>query len=554
MRLHLIITFISSLIAGNCFSQKNDSYRETIHLHLNSHFYVTGETVLFTVYCQHDAELSQLSSIAYVELVDAELKPVFQTKVKLERGIGSGDFFLAGKFPSGNYTIIAYTRWMRNSSKAIFFRDEITVVNPLSVSMKDSAHETKPASHDIVLSNVDSSPVTIIPEKSNYGFREKVVLTFEQKDTLHVRWFSVSVRPWETPRSSRFQKQQTSVNSVGGERDTKALPDMRGELLSGIVRNRQTGLPQSNVFVSLSSPAKDFMFLISKTNDQGRFYFNANANASDKLFFDLLNSTDDVEFVVDQEFLNSYADFAPSPFVLTKENMLSAQKRLIHSQIENAFYEVKKDSVRSESDGRFFGVPEKIFILRQYTSFPTMEDVFREIIPDIVVKKRGERFSLVLISSLTSYRFENAPFMLIDGVYVKDANIIMAINPNDVAQVALKTRRYYYGGVRFDGIISVETYDGNAKALMNREIVEHTPILKSKVFYFPEYDSAHDLSRIPDYRTQLYWNPLIKLSGESTFVSFYTGDVAGEFSIEVHGITDTGEVFEVRDKISIRNK
>src|SRR5688572_23712177 len=113
MRTYLGLTTILVFALCNCVAQTTP-LRESIGMHLNTHLFVTGETVLFTIHCKTGEKLSELSSVAYVEVINNELTPVFQFKIKLDHGVGYGDFFLTGKIPSGNYTIIAYTRWMRN--------------------------------------------------------------------------------------------------------------------------------------------------------------------------------------------------------------------------------------------------------------------------------------------------------------------------------------------------------------------------------------------------------------------------------------------------------
>ena len=60
-----------------------------------------------------------------------------------------------------------------------------------------------------------------------------------------------------------------------------------------------------------------------------------------------------------------------------------------------------------------------------------------------------------------------------------------------------------------------------------------------------------------DYRTTLYWEPNINITdSESADVSFFTGDLSGEYLIKVEGITMDGrpvstiESFNVSEKIS----
>jgi hypothetical protein len=60
-------------------------------------------------------------------------------------------------------------------------------------------------------------------------------------------------------------------------------------------------------------------------------------------------------------------------------------------------------------------------------------------------------------------------------------------------------------------------------------------------FYSPKYDVADDRHGLPDNRTTLYWNPLVKVdnSGSAT-VSFYTSDVNSKYRVVMEGITPDG--------------
>ena len=63
-------------------------------------------------------------------------KSVLRYKFQLENGIGDGSFALSENFISGNYTLRAYTQWMRNEGPDAFFEQGITIVNTLNEAAK----------------------------------------------------------------------------------------------------------------------------------------------------------------------------------------------------------------------------------------------------------------------------------------------------------------------------------------------------------------------------------------------------------------------------------
>ncbi len=70
--------------------------QENVFLHFNTSLLVSGESIYYKIYCLNGKteKLSTLSKMAYVELIDSDYKSIFKHKIKLEDGVGFGDFFI----------------------------------------------------------------------------------------------------------------------------------------------------------------------------------------------------------------------------------------------------------------------------------------------------------------------------------------------------------------------------------------------------------------------------------------------------------------------------
>lgn len=113
------------------FSEKN--LQEKLYLHADRNFYLAGDIVWCKLYVT-DASLHKpmtISKIAYVELLDELHVPVLQTKLSLLNGNGNGSLQLPVTIKSGNYTLRAYTNWMKNAGADYFFEKQLTIVNTL---------------------------------------------------------------------------------------------------------------------------------------------------------------------------------------------------------------------------------------------------------------------------------------------------------------------------------------------------------------------------------------------------------------------------------------
>ena len=120
-------TFLNTLTA-NLTQYEAKELKEKIYLQTDKSFYITGEICWFKSYVV-DASLHKpfsLSRVAYVELINRDSKPVLQGKISLQKGTGSGSFFIPLYLPSGSYKIRAYTNWMKNFGPDYFFEKNIT--------------------------------------------------------------------------------------------------------------------------------------------------------------------------------------------------------------------------------------------------------------------------------------------------------------------------------------------------------------------------------------------------------------------------------------------
>jgi hypothetical protein len=80
-----------------------------------------------------------------------------------------------------------------------------------------------------------------------------------------------------------------------------------------------------------------------------------------------------------------------------------------------------------------------------------------------------------------------------------------------------------------------------------------SPIL-GKYFYQPNYSTDKSiLKRIPDYRTQLLWEPQINIEDQNSIkLDFYTSDVTGVFEIVVLGYVKDGEKVIIKKYIEVK--
>lgn len=108
--------------------------QEKVHLHLDKPYYAIGDNIWFKAYVvtAEKNELSDLSKVLYVELINDKDSIKKSLKIPLNMGLCSGDFNLTDSLREGNYRIRAYTTWMRNFGEEYFFDKTISIGNSIS--------------------------------------------------------------------------------------------------------------------------------------------------------------------------------------------------------------------------------------------------------------------------------------------------------------------------------------------------------------------------------------------------------------------------------------
>jgi hypothetical protein len=138
-KLFLIVLSLlfTQLSVGNSvhsqYSLPNDSVKiiEKVYLHVDRDGYSAGDDIWFKAYLidAMDHLLTDHSRNLHVEIISPSSKIILNKTIRMEGGLGNGDFRLSADIKSGRYRLRAYTNYMRNYSDQLFFTKEIIVIN-----------------------------------------------------------------------------------------------------------------------------------------------------------------------------------------------------------------------------------------------------------------------------------------------------------------------------------------------------------------------------------------------------------------------------------------
>jgi hypothetical protein len=217
-------------------------------------------------------------------------------------------------------------------------------------------------------------------------------------------------------------------------------------------------------------------------------------------------------------------------------------------QVENIYsHNPRLSNLQSIDSTAFYGTADNTYLLDDFTRFPLVEEVLREYVPGVFVRKRKDGFHFLVVNKDLNTTFRASPLILLDGVPIFDEDEIMAFDPRLIKKLEIVQRRWFLCPVSYFGIVSFSTYDGDLAGFeLNPKSVtlDFEGLHQNQEFYSPMYENKKQReSRQPDQRTLLYWNPIITTdnSGHAA-IEFYSSDIPGEYQVVVEGLSTEGRV------------
>jgi hypothetical protein len=336
----------------------------------------------------------------------------------------------------------------------------------------------------------------------------------------------------------------------GRQPDYEYIPEWAGHQVNGHITDRSSGGPLENQSVYLAGPGikSQLAGCVSKKNGQLLFDF-PHLQGSNVLVMQAENRKDSsYRLDISNPFSEKYAATPYPAFKLNQHLKDEMQFYSVGTQVQNVYLLenlLKFKSPVYRDSTSFYGEPDRKFFLDDYTRFNSMEEVVREYVTGISVRKRQGSFYFRMYNDPLKIFFDQDPLIVLDGVPIFDANEVMAIDPLRIKKIEIVNRKYFLGSLVASGIFALYSYNNDMAGMqMNPHalILEYEGLQLQREFYSPKYESLNPAAkRIPDFRNVLTWEPNIEIgkSGEAQ-VSFYSSDRKGRYMGIVEGINQNG--------------
>ena len=553
------------------FAQKNNAVtelntidqnlNESIYISTNANSYITGESLFYKIFCINKStnEISKYSKVAYLQLIDKNKTTILTHKLFLENGTAGSDFFIPTTLETGNYKIIGYTNWMLNKEVSEYCNIDIYILNPY----KDKPVNTISQKEVTLAETITNRDISFNLKSKIYKNRDQAELQINtNSDEFTKGNYVLSVRKADgfiAQKKINFEELSagnTYKNSLSEIKNPNfLLPELRGELISGKIRSSNADI--KNKKVALSIVGKNYTLKLAKTDNEGNFIFNLEKpNSNSNVIVQILeDNKQDYTIEMDKPKNINFSNLSFPEFQFNSDFKQNISERLISTQIENAYYNLKKDSILASNDTiPFYNNLSKEFKLDAFTRFATMEETITEVVKGVYFSKDKNNYAIHVYDYDPNYESPLPTLIIVDGLIIEDLNELFRYNPKNIHKINVVKGIYNYGAKSFNGLVSFTTKNGDYETKLKGSFIIRPELLRpqSKKEYFkPDYTGTKN-ERIPDYRHQLLWIPKVDLSDTNSKIQFYTSDVSGKFEITLEGFSASGKPVFIKETIEVK--
>ena len=555
---------------------------EKTYISTDREIYVSGDKIWCSAFCVDAANglrPSSLSAIAYVEIV-SEDGTLESGKIALSEGRGAGTIEIPATAPTGNYRIVAYTAYTKNTpgfnpqehiSKTISIFNTSTkerVKNGVKI-LSDSEYDalrtpagTQPAAGalsitchrsaegylEVVLTNNSAAPADLSLSLSN---RDGII----PPDNTSIDAFmgaaasaaqAAAGASAAARASAGAESAPTAVVSAAAE-----LPEYEGEIIRGRIAGATTdeieGLKGRSAFISVPTEKSDLYSSVVDNDGMIKFVTN-----------NIYGTKEMVCEIEDNDLARCHIELI-SPFVSPKLKGIPAlqmapsikedlQRRGLSVQLCRSFSADTLASLMPIRENPLIPSYDAIeYKLDDYKRFPVMRELFIEFINEIKVRKVDGKEQLKVKTHLeerVSLFDKNNSLIMVDGIPVFDHSQVIEYDPLLVESVVVYPYKYYTGWRSFCGMANFVTYKKNLPGIKFNDGVR---VVQFKGCSYPMAFTCQEIGDdFPDYRELLYWHPQIKLpAGESSSIKVKIPANVKEIRICAEGMMENGTPFSI---------
>ena len=555
---------------------------EKTYISTDREIYVSGDKIWCSAFCVDAANglrPSSLSAIAYVEIV-SEDGTLESGKIALSEGRGAGTIEIPATAPTGNYRIVAYTAYTKNTpgfnpqehiSKTISIFNTSTKervkngvkilsdkeydalrtpasTQPAAGALSIACHRNAEGYLEVVLTNNSAAPADLSLSLSN---RDGIIPPDNTSIGAFMGAAASAAQAAAGAESAAARASARAASATAATAEAAELPEYEGEIIRGRIAGATTdeieGLKGRSAFISVPTEKSDLYSSVVDNDGMIKFVTN-NIYGTKEMVCEIENN----------DLARCHIELI-SPFVSPKLKGIPAlqmapsikedlQRRGLSVQLCRSFSADTLASLMPIRENPLIPSFDAIeYKLDDYKRFPVMRELFIEFINEIKVRRVDGKEQLKVKTHLeerVSLFDKNNSLIMVDGIPVFDHSQVIEYDPLLVESVVVYPYKYYTGWRSFCGMANFVTYKKNLPGIKFNDGVR---VVQFKGCSYPMAFTCQEIGEdFPDYRELLYWHPQIKLpAGESSAIKVKIPANVKEIRICAEGMMENGTPFSI---------
>ncbi len=330
---------------------------------------------------------------------------------------------------------------------------------------------------------------------------------------------------------------------LGKEANMTWPPESRDLSVSGVVRTGQTKEPVKNALVLLSVVGEYPQIHAQRTGEDGSFRLALRDLEGIETLYAGVQPMEgrQLELLVNRDFSAELPRIIPLPLRFDP---------LVHQHFEALWiaFQTRQRWEKPATTPAYspreinplpinLGQPDVVVNVNDFINLPTMEEVFRNIVPKVTLTGEPGKRQLAVYEDLTMRNTDN-PLVLLDYAAIFDIEALLELPTARLARVEVYQGSYVLGDQQFGGVVSLFTNtDDFARYPLARNGSFVSFATRQTVNSFELVTSPPALYQ-PDLRSVLAWYP--QLTGQQMIGPWTGPDPAGTYEVLLQGCDQQG--------------
>jgi len=506
--------------------------------------YVGGETLLAKIFVPE----TNSSRIIYLDLVNQFGTRITGASLEIRNKQANGYLQLPDSLSSGIYMVRTYQKHTAQKIKAL---REIWISNRFDGLEKTS--QINRIENLIPIGEKETNQIELEGFETKYPINKPITTTLRISKTL-----TDSI-----DGDLLISVAQTNLSFdpgafwVQNNQAAEGMIEKKGVIISGTVTDRKTSELAANITVYLTIPDSIPGFQYYRTQTDGRFYFLLDRYyGSVQAVVQCFGNTPDQRLKIKLDDFFAESGSVPK---LRQEPISENFRNSVTQDIEavtfqKVFGQRKSDLLPAPSVSLetypYYGKASNTADPQLFIDLPNFTEISRELLPGVKFRNYNNEPSLQVLNNPMRNYFNEMPLLLIDGIPVRDLNLIKGMGTADIDRVDICQSERFYGDLRFPGVVAIYTTKADYSMLpesdqlirLKLETIQEPAILAEPIRPEPT---------VPDLRQVLYWAPSAKPT-ETLSIAFSTSSVLGQYKLVVKGRLKDGTLIYTEKQFEVK--